>query len=106
MPFDVYCPSVAPKVQSRTCSICKHYFPSKKALSDHKKAKVCANYTAQTADDSSDDDTEITPPPTNATNDDNSGWPILVEEDDEYAARFDIDVSIRENYKTSMIECQ
>jgi hypothetical protein len=95
MPFDKYAPSIAPKVLSRTCPVCRHYFPSKKALSDHKKAKICANYAAQVADDSSDDDNEIAPPPPiTAFNDDNTGWPVLDEENDKDAVRFDDENSI------------
>lgn len=91
MPFDKFCPSIAPIVRSRTCNICKQYFPSKKAIHDHKRAKICGNYTLQSADDiemsESEDEMEITTPTNNI---DNSGWPVIDEKTDEFAVRFEI----------------
>ena len=91
MPFDKFCPSIAPIVRSRTCNICKQYFPSKKAIHYHKRAKICGNYTLQSADDiemsESEDEMEITTPTNNI---DNSGWPVIDEKTDEFAVRFEI----------------
>ena len=89
MPFDKFCPSVSPIVGSRTCAVCKQYFPSKKALNDHKKAKFCGNYTLHEDFGNltdSDDEMEITHP-IHHTND--TRWPIINEQTDEFAVRFE-----------------
>ena len=75
---------------SRTCQTCKQYFPSKKALLDHRKAKFCSNYTVHDVpsdeDEISDEEMDQTPP----MNDDNhDGWPVINEFNDEFAAVFE-----------------
>ncbi|KAH7699425.1 hypothetical protein AAVH_33469 [Aphelenchoides avenae] len=40
MAFDAYCPTTKGKVASQTCAICRRYFPTKKALVDHRKERV------------------------------------------------------------------
>ena len=54
IPFDKYYPSVAPKVSTQICTTCKHYYPTKKALMEHKKAKICGNYSVRILDDFED----------------------------------------------------
>ena len=47
LPFDLYCPSVQPKIGQRICPSCGQYFPSQKARDQHKKAlhQNPANFT-------------------------------------------------------------
>jgi hypothetical protein len=81
---------VSAKVSSRVCQACKQYFPSKKALLDHRKAKFCLNYTVQDVpsdeDEISDEEMEQAP----SMNDDiHDRWPVINEFNDEFAAVFE-----------------
>jgi len=51
MPYDTCCPTVKNQITSRTCNICKMYFPSQLMVYDHKKAihpRIKANAVPKT----------------------------------------------------------
>lgn len=88
MPFDTYCPTVAPKVTSRTCTKCKQYHPSKVALKAHKQAGMCSMMGVQQQNeivvaDSSDDDEAV------EDNDLLEQIGAIVDKNDAYLARFE-----------------
>lgn len=88
IPFDTYCPTVAPKVKSRTCTRCGHYHPSKVAFKTHKKADICATMGIQQqrevdVAESSDEEGAF------EDNDLIEQIAAIVDDNDEYIARFE-----------------
>jgi hypothetical protein len=66
--------SVAPKIASRTCKSCQHYFPTIKAKNDHHKASICF---AEEQDDTEEEIFELETPNIDFEIEEESIMPVL-----------------------------